>query len=48
MSAPTNYTTLRVVPFTGGIFAIYAFFWPQQFGEWFGSIIHAIRGAAGF
>lgn len=37
-----------IVPFTGGIFAIYAFFWPEGFGTWFGTIIHAIRAAGGF
>jgi hypothetical protein len=37
-----------VVPFTSGLFAIYAFFWPESFGHWFGTIIHEIRIAAGF
>lgn len=36
-------TGRSIVPFTGGIFAIYAFFWPESFGHWFGSIIHEIR-----
>lgn len=36
-----------IVPFTGGLFAIYAFFWPEGFGHWFGTIIHEIRIAAG-
>lgn len=37
-----------LVPFTSGLFAIYAFFWPVSFGHWFGSIIHAVRVTAGF
>lgn len=37
-----------VVPFTGPIFAVYAFFWPESFGTWFGTIIRSIRVAAGF
>lgn len=37
-----------VVPFTGGIFSIYAFFWPESFGTWFGTIIRCIRTAGGF
>lgn len=44
----TYNSTLRVIPFTGPIFAIYAFFWPTSFGTWFGTIIHAIRTAGGF
>lgn len=44
----SNYTSLRVIPFTGPIFAIWAFFWPESFGTWFGTIIHAIRTAGGF
>lgn len=40
-------STLRVVPFTGPIFAIWAFFDPTGFGRWFGIIVHAFRSAAG-
>lgn len=36
------------VPFTSGIFAIYAFFWPESFGTWFGTIIRCVRAAGGF
>lgn len=36
-----------VVPFTGGLFAIWAFFWPESFAAWFGDIIHIIRVHAG-
>lgn len=39
---------LRVIPFTGPIFAIWAFFSPEGFGRWFGTIVHAFRNAAGF
>lgn len=36
------------VPFTGGIlFVIYAFFWPESYGTWLGTIVHAFRVAAG-
>lgn len=42
-----NSTVVRIVPFTGPVFAIYAFFWPVSFGTWFGSIVHAFRAAAG-
>jgi hypothetical protein len=44
----THNTILRVVPFTGPIFAIYAFFWPESFGTWFGTIVRCFRTAAGF
>lgn len=44
----STHNTLRVVPFTGPIFAIWAFFWPESFGLWFGTIIHAVRSAGGF
>lgn len=37
-----------IVPFTGPIFAIWAFFWPESFGTWFGTIIRCIRTAGGF
>lgn len=40
----SSYSTLRVVPFTGPLFAIWAFF---SFGHWFGTIVHAFRTAAG-
>lgn len=43
----STYNILRVVPFTGPIFAIYAFFWPEGFGTWFGTIIRAFRAASG-
>ena len=38
---------IRIVPFTGGLMAIYAFFWPESYGAWLGGIIHAFRAAAG-
>ncbi len=37
-----------LVPFTGGIFAIWAFFWPESFASWFGDIIHVVRIHGGF
>lgn len=38
-----------VVPFTGGlIFFLYAFFWPEGYGHWLGTIVHAFRVTAGF
>jgi hypothetical protein len=42
-------STMRVnlVPFTGGLIPfIYAFFWPESFGHWLGTIVHAFRSAA--
>ena len=47
-SSNSNYIRVNVVPFTGGVFAIYAFFWPESFGTWFGTIIHFVRAAGGF
>lgn len=37
-----------IIPFTGPIFAIWAFFSPEGFGRWFGTIVRAFRLAAGF
>lgn len=38
-----------IVPFTGGlIIFIYAFFWPESYGNWLGTIVRAFRTAAGF
>ena len=37
-----------LVPFTTGIFfSLYAFFWPESYGRWLGTIVHAFRQAAG-
>lgn len=37
-----------VVPFTGGILMlIYAFFWPEGYGTWLGTIVRAFRAASG-
>ena len=30
------------------VFPIYAFFYPQSFGNWLGTIVHAFRAVAGF
>jgi hypothetical protein len=38
-----------IVPFTGGlIIFIYAFFWPEGYGVWLGTIVRAFRNTAGF
>jgi hypothetical protein len=37
-----------IVPFTGGLFVIYAFFWPEEYGHWLGSVVHSFRVTAGF
>jgi hypothetical protein len=38
-----------IVPFTGGlIIFVYAFFWPESYGRWLGTIVHSFRIAAGF
>jgi hypothetical protein len=45
-----NYNTSRVniIPFTGGIIPfVYAFFYPESFGHWLGTIVHAFRAASG-
>lgn len=37
-----------IVPFTGGaIVFVYAFFWPEQYGVWLGTIVRAFRQASG-
>jgi hypothetical protein len=41
-------TSVRVIPFTGVIFAIWAFFSPEGYGQWAGTIVRAFRTAAGF
>lgn len=50
MAATTKYSTanVRLVPFTGGVMMIYAFFWPHSYGGWLGGIVHAFRAASGF
>lgn len=48
MSTSSNFTSVKLVPFTSGLFAIYAFFWPESFANWFGGIIHIIRAKGGF
>ena len=40
--------TRNIIPFTGGLcFVIYAFFWPESYGHWLGTIVHAFRQSAG-
>lgn len=35
-------------PFTTGlVFVVYAFFWPESYGRWLGTIVLAFRVAAG-
>lgn len=42
-------TGRALVPFTGGlIIFVYAFFWPESYGHWLGTIVRAFRDAAGF
>lgn len=42
-------TSRSIVPFTGGlIIFVYAFFWPEGYGHWLGSIVRAFRQTAGF
>jgi hypothetical protein len=36
-----------IIPFTGGLMVIYAFFWPEEYGHWLGTIVRAFRAAAG-
>lgn len=48
MSSGYNIARVNVIPFSSGIFAVYAFFWPESFSNWFGSIIHGVRAAGGF
>ena len=44
-----NITGRGVVPFTGGILIfIYAFFWPESYGRWLGTIVRGFRQVAGF
>lgn len=44
---PKVFNTLRVVPFTGAIFAIWAFFDPDGYGNWLGTIVRAFKHASG-
>lgn len=38
-----------IVPFTGGLIVfVYAFFWPEGYGRWLGTIVRSFRDAAGF
>lgn len=38
-----------IIPFTGGVvFFLYAFFWPESYGHWLGTIVRAFRDTAGF
>jgi hypothetical protein len=36
-----------MIPFTGLLFGIWAFFSPEGYGHWLGTIVHAFRAAAG-
>lgn len=33
-----------IIPFTGPFFCIYAFFWPESFANWWGTIVGTIIG----
>ncbi len=44
-----NFNGRGIIPFTGGlIIFVYAFFWPESYGRWLGTIVRAFRNAAGF
>lgn len=45
----SNYLRGRaIVPFTGGVIIfVYAFFWPEGYGRWLGTIVRAFRDTAG-
>ena len=43
----TNNTSIRFFPFAGGAFAIFAFFWPVEYGTWLGIIVKSFRAASG-
>ena len=49
VSNATNTISSRsFIPFTGGLIVfIYAWFWPESYGHWLGSIVHAFRTASG-
>ena len=50
-AAAVNNTIIgrSLIPFTGGlIFFLYAFFWPEEYGRWLGTIVKAFRITAGF
>jgi hypothetical protein len=50
MSDNNNTTSVnfRLVPFTSGLLMlIYAFFWPEGYGAWLGTIVRCFREAAG-
>jgi hypothetical protein len=41
-------TQRSIIPFTGGLIVfVYAFFWPEQYGHWLGTIVHGFRSASG-
>lgn len=45
----TNHVSGRsLIPFTGVFFAIWAFFGPESYGRWLGTIVRAFRTAAGW
>ena len=47
-SVTQHVTSRGIVPFTGGIIVfIYAFFWPEGYGAWLGTIVRAFRAASG-
>ena len=47
-TSTVNNVGRSVVPFTGGLlFVAYAFFWPESYGTWLGTIVKAFRAASG-
>lgn len=47
-SSANNYVTFRLIPFTGMVFTIWAFFSPEGYGHWLGVIVRSFRISAGF
>jgi hypothetical protein len=47
-TATNTVTSRSIIPFTGGlIIFVYAFFWPEGYGAWLGTIVRAFRAASG-
>jgi hypothetical protein len=47
-TATNTVTSRSFVPFTGGLIVfIYAWFWPEDYGHWLGTIVHAFRLTSG-
>jgi hypothetical protein len=42
-----KYVRIATLPFTGTVFVLWAFFSPEGYGRWLGTIVHAFRTASG-